>query len=98
MANWARPRITLLSPEQIQNIHEGSLKVREKTGVIVESARAKEVYAKGKGSVHVTEESVTFERDIVEWAIHSAPSTYDVFNRSGEKVFTLGGGPTRFGN
>ena len=98
MTDWARPRITLLSAEQIRNIHEGSLKVLEKTGVIVESERAREVYRKGKGSVHVSDENVTFDRDIVEWAIESAPALYDVYNRTGEKVFTLGDGPTRFGN
>jgi trimethylamine---corrinoid protein Co-methyltransferase len=98
MSDWARPRISLLSPEQIQRIHEGSLQVLQKTGVIVESIRAREVYGRGKGSVRITDEYVTFERDIVEWAIESTPSTYDVFNRSGEKVFTLGSGPTRFGN
>ncbi|MCI0416757.1 trimethylamine methyltransferase family protein [bacterium] len=98
MSDWARPRITLLSPDQIQNVHEGSLKVLGKMGVLVESARARDVYAKGQGSVHINEERVTFEREIVEWAMRVAPSTYGVFNRSGEKVFTLGDGPTRFGN
>ncbi len=98
MSSWARPRITLLSPDQIELIHEGSLKVLEKTGVIVESKRARDVYEKGKGSVRVSEESVTFDRDIVEWAVRVAPSTYDVFDRSGEKLFSLGDGPTRFGN
>ena len=67
-------------------------------GVLVESVRAREVYAKGQGSVHINEERVTFDRDVVEWAMRIAPSTYDVFNRAGEKVFTLGDGPTRFGN
>lgn len=98
MDNWARPRITLLSAEQIRSIHEGSLKVLAKTGVIVESQRARDVYAKGKGSIRIADENVTFDRDIVEWAIHSAPDTYDVYNRLGDSVFTLGEGPTRFGN
>ena len=98
MSDWARPRITLLSPDQIQRVHEGSLKVLENMGVLVESVRAREVYAKGQGSVHIHEERVTFDRDVVEWAMRIAPPTYDVFNRTGEKVFTLGDGPTRFGN
>ena len=96
--DWAKPRITLLQADQIERIHQGSLKVLEQTGVIVESQRARDVYAKGKSSVHIADEFVTFERDIVEWAVRSAPGTYDIFNRSGEKAFTLGDGPTRFGN
>jgi trimethylamine--corrinoid protein Co-methyltransferase len=79
-------------------IHEASLKVLEKTGVIVESQRARDVFARGKRNVRISEVNVTFEKEIVEWAIAAVPATYDVFNRSGEKVFTLGDGPTRFGN
>jgi trimethylamine:corrinoid methyltransferase-like protein len=98
MSNTARPRITLLSAEQIQITHEASLKVLSATGLRVESSRAREVFAKGGKSVQINDERVTFDRDVVEWAIRSAPSTYDVYNRLGEKVFTLGDGPTRFGN
>jgi trimethylamine---corrinoid protein Co-methyltransferase len=98
MTDQAKPRITLLSAEQIQRIHEGSLKVLQNIGVIVESQRARDVYAKGKGSVRINDEYVTFERDIVEWAIRSTPATYDVYDRTGGKAFTLGAGPTRFGN
>ena len=97
-SNRVQPRFTLLSPEQIQMIHEGSLKVMAKTGVRVESPRARDVYSKGGKSIHIDGDRITFERDIVEWAIEKAPPTYDVFNRRGDMVFTLKDGPTRFGN
>src|SRR5262245_55493347 len=98
MTQIARPTLTLLSLEQIQRVHEAALKVLEKTGVLVESDRARAVYAKGSDSILIEDNRVKFKRDIVEWAIKAAPSTYDVYNRLGEKVFTLGEGPTRFGN
>lgn len=98
MSQIARPTLTLLSLEQIQRVHEAALKVLENTGVLVESDRARAVYAKGSGSVLIEENRVKFKSDIVEWAIKAAPATYDVYNRLGEKVFTLGEGPTRFGN
>ena len=93
-----RPRLTLLSPDQMERIHQGSIKVLNKTGILVESARAREVFAKGGASIKIDGNRVTFESDVIDWAIKCAPSTYDVFNRSGEKVFTLGDGPARFGN
>src|SRR5262245_4704794 len=96
--SFARPRITLLSSEQITNVHEASLKVLASVGFKVESERARQVFAKGNSSIRIDDERVYFEKDIVEWAIQSAPSAYDVFNRVGEKVFTLGDSPTRFGN
>jgi trimethylamine--corrinoid protein Co-methyltransferase len=98
MSQIARPTLTLLSLEQIQRVHEAALKVLENTGMLVESDRARQVYAKGSGSILIEDNRVKFKRDIVEWAIKAAPSTYDVYNRLGEKVFTLGEGSTRFGN
>ena len=94
----ARPTLSLLSQEQIQLVHEGSIKVLEHTGMIVESERARAIYAKAKDSIMIDDIRVKFKRDVVEWAIKAAPSTYDVYNRLGEKVFTLGNGQTRFGN
>jgi trimethylamine--corrinoid protein Co-methyltransferase len=96
--SFARPRITLLSPEQIANVHEASLKVLANVGFRVESERARQVFGKGDLSIRIEQERVYFEKEIVEWAIETTPSTYDVFSRTGEKMFTLGDGPTRFGN
>ncbi|HEY4490779.1 MAG TPA: trimethylamine methyltransferase family protein, partial [Acidobacteriota bacterium] len=97
-SNIVRPRLTILSEENMQQIHEGSLKVLAKAGIKVESQRARDVYAKAGSSIKFREDWTTFDRDVVEWAVKAAPSTYDVYNRSGEKVFTLGDGPARFGN
>ena len=94
----ARPTLSLLSPEQIHLVHEGSIKVLEHTGMIVESDRARAVYAKASDSISIDDLRVKFKRDVVEWAIKAAPATYDIYNRLGEKAFTLGKGPTRFGN
>ncbi|HSE42284.1 MAG TPA: trimethylamine methyltransferase family protein [Acidobacteriota bacterium] len=94
----ARPILNLLSADQIQLVHRGALKVLEHTGLIVESERARNVYAKAGDSVSIDDIRVKFKPDVVEWAIKAAPATYDVYNRSGEKVFTLGDSPTRFGN
>src|SRR5262245_38385112 len=98
MSEIARPTLTLLSEEQIQRVHEAALKVLENTGLLVESDRARAVYAKGSDSILIEDNRVKFKPDIVEWAIKAAPPTYDVYNRLGEKVFTLGAGSTRFGN
>jgi trimethylamine--corrinoid protein Co-methyltransferase len=97
-SNIVRPRLTILSEEHMQKIHEGSLKVLANAGIKVESQRARDVYAKAGSSVKFREDWVTFDRDVVDWAVKAAPPTYDVYNRLGEKMFTLGDGPARFGN
>src|SRR3972149_10752285 len=97
-SNRVRPRLNILSEEHIQQIHEGSLKVLANIGIRVESARARQVYAKAGNGVTIKDDWVTFDRDVGVWAVKSAPPTYDVYNRLGEKAFTLGDGPARFGN
>jgi trimethylamine--corrinoid protein Co-methyltransferase len=82
----------------MEMFHRGALRVLSETGIKVESERARSVFAKGGSSVRTKDDWVKFDSEIVDWAIAKAPSTYDVFNRRGEKVFTLGDGPTRFGN
>src|SRR5215203_5640549 len=96
--NTVRPKLTIFSEHDMARIHEGALKVMEKTGVLVESQRAREVFARGGKSVRFDGDRVTFDRDIAEWAIRAAPSTYDIYNRRGEPAFTLGNSPARFGN
>ena len=76
-----RPKLTILSPENIQTIHEGSLKVLAEAGLWVESARARDIYARAGLSISIKDEQVRFQRDVVEWAVQSAPSTYRIFNR-----------------
>lgn len=98
MSENIRPRLSILSEDHLQQIHEGALRVLAGIGIKVESKRARDMYAKAGKSIHIKDDWVTFDRDIVEWAIKAAPATYDVYNRLGDKVFTLGDGPPRFGN
>jgi len=97
-AAWVRPRLSLMSPEQIQQVHEGSLQILARTGVRVDSKRALDVFARqGRGGVRIDGDRVYFEREVVEWAIQVSPPTIDVYDRRREKAFTLGDGQTRFG-
>jgi trimethylamine--corrinoid protein Co-methyltransferase len=91
-----QPKIEVLSQENIQQIHEDALVILSRTGVRVESDRALKMLAKRDG-VDISGDRVTFEREIVEWAIQSAPSHFTIFNRLGEPAFRFGGDRTRFG-
>ncbi len=44
-ANIVHPRITVLSQEQIDQVHEYSLRILSTTGVRVDSERARQVFA-----------------------------------------------------
>jgi trimethylamine--corrinoid protein Co-methyltransferase len=95
MENFARPKLTLLSETQIEAVHEASLVILEKSGLRVDSERARRVYA--AGGARIDGDRVHVDRELVDRAIESAPSTIDVFQRTGEIAFRLGDGTTRFG-
>ncbi len=93
----ARPRLGLLTPEQIALVHERSLHILATVGVRVDSPRAREVFARALGR-EITDDRVRIPPELVEEAIDRAPAHIDVYDRRGEFAFRLGPGePTRFG-
>ena len=93
----ARPRLSLLDPDLIEQTHRHALGILEKTGVRVDSAPVREMLAGKLGQSLVDGDIVRFPPEMVEWAIHQAPSVIDVHQRSGELSFRLGADRHRFG-
>lgn len=91
-----RPKITLLSEEQISQVHQYSLDILSSVGVRVDSEKARTIYAQAIGRP-ADGDRVTIPSDLVEWALQAAPSTIDVYDRLGNLAFCLGGNPARFG-
>jgi trimethylamine--corrinoid protein Co-methyltransferase len=91
----ARPRLRLLSPTQVDAVHEASLHVLSEAGLRVDSERARDVYR--RGGARVSGDRVYPSRELVDWAVENAPPSIDVFDRHGRKAFRLGPDETRFG-
>jgi trimethylamine--corrinoid protein Co-methyltransferase len=91
-----KPRLTVLSADQIQRTHAYATRILFSTGVRVDSPRAREIFAGAEG-VKVEGDRVRIPPDRVKWAIRSAPHQVDVYDRRGELRFTLGADQTRFG-
>jgi trimethylamine--corrinoid protein Co-methyltransferase len=81
----------LLTEEQKQDIHQYTMKLLATTGVRVDSPSALEMLRKTVGSSMVQERTVRFPIELVEWAINTAPSRIQVFDRRGNPQFTIGG-------
>ena len=94
--NNVRPRLTLLSKEQIQQTHQYALRILAETGVRVDSPPVVEMLEKTK-QVEVQGRSVKMSVELVESAIQSAPSTIQMYDRQGNPVFNLGADRLRFG-
>jgi len=92
-----RPHLQVLTPEQINRIHERSLHLLATVGVRVDSPRAREVFERAIGRP-AEENRVRIPPELVEHAIAQAPAEVEIYDRRGEFAFRLGErAPTRFG-
>jgi trimethylamine--corrinoid protein Co-methyltransferase len=86
--------ITVLSEDEIKQIHEATIHILANCGVKVHSPRMLE-FLKSRGLSVDSDSNVRFTRAAIEDALASAPPTFDVFNRDGEFAFTMGDGVPR---
>jgi trimethylamine--corrinoid protein Co-methyltransferase len=91
-----KPRVTVLSLEQIQRTHAYVQQILLSPGIRADSTHAREIFAGGAG-VMVDGDRVRIPPDLVDWAIRTAPRQVEIFDRRGTLRFTLGAGETRFG-
>ena len=90
-----RPRLSVLSVEQIEQIHQATLEVLERTGIQITQPRAVELLD-GAGA-RVTGNRVRMPAWLVEEAIRKAPSRLVLGKRNGERTVFLEGDKYWFG-
>jgi trimethylamine--corrinoid protein Co-methyltransferase len=98
-----KPRVTVLTPEQIDQVHEYSLQILRDVGVRVDSKPARQLFARamasgnyGSAEGRIDGDRVSVPGSLVEWALQVAPSEVAVYDRRGNLAFRLPG-DTRFG-
>jgi trimethylamine--corrinoid protein Co-methyltransferase len=109
ISTMIQPRINVLSEEQMQLVHERSLKILATVGVRVDSERARRILAQAGIKASDDGERVLIPQELTGWALEAAPSSVQVFDRQGNPAFLLGSaasdvsderfgeGQTRFG-
>jgi trimethylamine--corrinoid protein Co-methyltransferase len=90
-----RPRLSVLNSEQIEQIHQATLEVLERTGVQLTHAKAVELLD-GAGA-RVAGNRVRLPAWLVEEAIRKAPARVVLGNRNGERTVFLEGDKYWFG-
>lgn len=93
------PRLQLLAPEQIHEIHRYSIQILEHTGIQVESKSALELFKKS-GGARIKDHVVFLSGELINHAIDKTPSDITVFHKTGDPAFHLGvnqGNETYFG-
>lgn len=84
-----RPGLQLLSPEQMNEVHQYSISILEDTGIQVESKTALKIFEKSD-SVKIRNGVVHIQGELINHAITQAPSNIEVFNKKGDLAFQLG--------
>ena len=90
-----RPRLSVINDEQIEQIHQATLEVLERTGIQISHPRALEVLHGAGARVDGTR--VTIPAWMVEDAVRKAPPRVVLGNRNGERRVFLEGNKAWFG-
>ncbi|HYE68767.1 MAG TPA: trimethylamine methyltransferase family protein, partial [Anaerovoracaceae bacterium] len=86
----SQPKLKMLTEEQIITIHEKALDILENTGIFFQGEEALQVLAKNGANVDFSTKIVKFPPKMVIEAIEKVPNSFQLFNRDGEPVATLG--------
>ena len=80
--------INVLSPEEMEQVHQGSLKILEETGVVFHADEALEIFQ--SHGFKVEGKTVFFTPAQVQSALDQCPSTYEFHARNPENTVTVG--------
>ncbi len=79
-----QPQMSMLSREDQLRLHQASCQILRKTGVEVFSPEARELLRQGGAAV--TGDLVKIPPSLVEWALASAPDSFNLYYRGTEEV------------
>ncbi len=85
-----KPKIKVMTNEQIEKVHQDALSILEGTGVVVDDPVARQVFEKAVGRTSA-DRCIRIPKDLVNWAIKVAPSDFPIYDRLGNKSFDLKG-------
>jgi trimethylamine---corrinoid protein Co-methyltransferase len=100
---WQQPRMRYrpteaISADELESIHEASLRVLEEIGMDFLDAEACEVLAAAGARVEPGTERVRFDREMVQDVIRTAPSSFTLHATNPEHNLRLGGDWMAFGS
>ncbi len=87
----------VLSSDQVEAIHETSIRILEELGVEVLSPRALAIFKDAHADVDVATSTVRLDRGLVAKALATAPAAFVLTPRNADKRLILGGNHIHFG-
>jgi trimethylamine--corrinoid protein Co-methyltransferase len=90
------PPLEFLSADQVEAIHEASLRILEEFGIEFLSTRALELLKGAGAEVDLATQIVRFDRGLVAETVGKAPSSFTLTPRNPERRITVGNGRVCF--
>jgi trimethylamine--corrinoid protein Co-methyltransferase len=90
------PPIEVLSDDQVEAIHQASLRVLAEIGLRVLDGEARSLLAKAGAQVDETTRTVCFDPALIEAEIAKAPASFTIRARNPAKSVTIGGNHINF--
>ncbi len=89
--------MAVLSNDQLNAIHETSLRIIEELGIELMSARAREIFREAGATVDESSGLVKADRDLVMESVGKAPSHFTLMSRNADRQLIMGGNAMSFG-
>ncbi len=89
--------LEMLSPDQVEAIHQTSLRILEELGIELMSPSARQYLRTYGADVDDSSGGVRLDRALVERALSSAPPSFDLTPRNPDRSVRLGGNRLAFG-
>ncbi len=88
--------VAVVSADELEAIHEASLKILEEIGMDVLHAEAKEVLKRAGADVDPNSDRVRFDRGLIESKIGLAPKEFTLHSRNPARNLKIGGNNVAF--
>lgn len=89
-------RFEVLSPQEVERIHQASMEVLATVGVKVDYRTARDLFRRAGAEVDDAKECVHIPEQLVRWAVAQAPSRFTIYGADPGFVQEIGGDEVRF--
>jgi len=94
--DWRQPRLTfppveLVSADQLEAIHDASIRIASEFGLEVVNDEAREIFERAGAIVDHSSQMVRFDAELVEEAVKTAPAEFKFHARNPARTLNMGG-------
>jgi trimethylamine--corrinoid protein Co-methyltransferase len=89
-------RLEVLTPQEVERIHDASMEVLDVVGVKVDYKTARDIFREAGAEVDEETQSVRLPEKLVRWAVEQAPKQFTLYGSDVEFQLEIGGENVQF--